>query len=701
MAVAAAELAQEPRAPKLTPYIPMAIPGVSKEGFFVQKRFTLLVKARVKKQQITEILLAEGTKIRYKVTKQLIFCASDILSVLSYEMARAPFGVALSYRELADKMERYCEKFVMVACRLLIILGLLDPPRQLSGRDRSLTWKLPGRQALIDALVVSATESEAEDCSGPHDDETLPSSGSGMPNSVRATDDTTCSYLSQDATNNKDVSASVAAQSQPPAQPATPTRHGMPDDIPHAASTEHMYPVNTAYMLRPNGIYAVCNYDSNYDSKDSAKLDSNYENLPQNASLVWDIDAITWLISDLCPLDRPLKKHEPGVIKGQAALILAQTTTWGLSLEDAFKRVSRALKYAFQEEPWFKANRDKIPFCVGKYFTSIYAAMVKNQWFPPDEAEQAAEQFRQGARRNQLFRTAGRLLIDLSQQTEEDIEQMSLALEPVIQAEHQRVIDDPTYKPSDLPYLAVFAEFHCTPRPNEASGENAPPASATDGEALDFQQRQADLVRQFCWIGEQLGYPKMKVWNNQGSPYEWVESGKLAWQGFAADVCPQTILRLIVRHLCQLHGLRSEEAEMTQAASDPSLAAPASPPSPAPSFVGVREAEPVTENLDEPCGMTPQEAEQVIAQMQRDKPYHAITYRTSTNGGVVLAIRWSSNPQIESEWIEVYEPQQWPGVWEARMAQTWARFEALRQSLPPAPHRGAKQRAAALWQRRQ
>lgn len=696
---ATTELAQEPRAPKLTPYIPMSIPGVSKEGYFVQKRFTILVKASIKKQNITEVLLAEGTKIRYKVTKQLIFCASDILSVLSYEMARAPFGIALSYRELADRMGRYCEKFVMVACRLLVMLGLLDPPKQLSGRNRSLTWKLPGRQKLIDALVVAATESETEACRGPHDESEL-TSGSGVPHSVRATDDTTCSGLAQDVPTNKDDPARGAGSSQPGARASTSTRHTMPDGNAHAASIQHICSANTAYMLRPDGIYAACNYN-NYDSKDSAKLEeSNYEYLPQHVfSLVWDVDAITWLISDLCPLDRPFLEHEPKVVRGQAALILAQTEVWGLSLEEAFKRVTRTLKYTFQEDPWFSAKRHTIPFCIGTRFSSLYNAMVKHKWTPPDEEERVIEEFRQGARRNSLFRYAGRLGIDLSQQTEQYLDAMALALEAAIQAEYQFAIDDPAYQPSDVPYLRVFAEFHCAPRHNEASGEHTPPAPATDGEALlNFQQRQADLARQFCWIGEQLDYPKMKVWNNQGSPYEWVESGKLAWQDFVGNICPQTILRLIVRHLCQFHGLRPEEAEMKQAAPDRAPSASPLPPAPASSFSGVQEAEPQTENLDEPPGMTCEEAELVIAQMQRDKLDHAITYRTSANGGVVLAIRFSRNPNEESEWLEVYHPDQWPGVWEARMKQTWARFEALRQSLPVAP---PSRRKTALWQRRQ
>lgn len=672
MAVAATtELVQEPHAPKLTPYIPMNISGVPKDGYFVQKRLDLLVQARIKKQQITEVLLAEGTKIRYKVTNHLIYCASDVLSVLSYEMARAPFGIALSYRELADRMGRYCEKFVMVACRLLVILELLDPPRQLSGRNRSLTWKLPGRQKLIDALVAATTQDEPENCSGPQVDESSPS-GKGMPKSSRATDDITCSGLAQDVPTNKDVSASTAKPSQPLPQPVA-IRHTMPPDSnAHAASIEHICPPGMAYMLRPNGIYAACNYESNYDSEDSEKLDSNYGG--SSFSLVWDTDAITWLISVLCPLDRAYMPHEPKVVYRQAEQIFAQAATWGGSLEETFKRVSRTLKYAYQEQPWFKAHRDTIPFCIGKRFASLYEDMVKKGWIPPDEADQVMEQFRQGARIGQLFRMAARFSIDLSQQSEQIIEQMATSLEAIREAEDQRAVADPSHIPSDLPYLQVFAAFNCAPQRHEDSRETAPPERADADFVPVLQQRHAAMTQQFFDVGTFLGHPRLKVWNDDGVYPEWVDAGPLAWREYGKDM-PYFILCLIVRHLCHIHDLRFEEAAVTRAAPSSLPAAPSS------IFADIQEAEPITENLEESPGMTCEEAEQVIAQMQRDQPYHKITYRTSANSGVVLAIRWCSNPNVESEWLEVHRPSEWPGVWEARAAQTWARFEARRLPL--------------------
>lgn len=434
MALAATEVAPASRpAPyKYPPYIPAEIEGVPDDCYVVRVRNDALIRARTK--DIREVYLREGTKIAYRVTKRLRECASDVLSILEYKMASHPFGITLSYAEMVRQLAgRYCEKFVMIACKLLTLCGLVEPPRQVSGHNRSLTWRLPPRQALIAALVKAhqgeggAETKRADDRSEPPQPSKY--SGTAQPLNSFATDDTTCSETAQDMPSHKDVQASAPPHDEPP-----PPAH---DQIAPA----------------------------------------------------WDADAIQRLIDQLCPLERALRPHEPKIIAAQARLIFERTTQ--VPAEEAYRRVSWTIKYMMQEQPFYKERHAVVPFCVGKHYEEMYREMTAHHWTPPDEAQrdrQAAqyESLMQGARRARVARLARQHDLDLNALSDEQWDALSLALEQAQHAEWQRQLADPAFASSDEPYLRLFAEFGCVPR--AANNEPAPAACA------DTTQSHAETI---------------------------------------------------------------------------------------------------------------------------------------------------------------------------------------------------------------
>jgi hypothetical protein len=657
-----------PRPFRRSPYIPPEIEGVPRNIYIVEERFDLLVDARIKAKAVKTIRLADNTKVTYKISRGIRHCASDVLSIICYEMAANPFGAALSYEHMAKKslVGRYGEKCVTIACKLLQILDLIEEPRRLGGSDRRYTWRPKPRDEVIAALklVQGGDQGRSRCCPSSSKPSEFPTGGTGLPTPSGTQDCTTCDNVAQvgrlEATNR--ASATITREAAPEAmqQKNQAASTATPKTDPKAASTAHICGEDNAYMPPPHGIYAACESESSSmiheserrldsDSRQAAfssssaysledpptagvtgapaSLLANTPLLPSSPPVVseaWTATpaSVAALIVEICP-HPDLTEGEKQRILAQASLILdyLEGLPEELSEADAQRRISAALLYMRDGQPFWKGHPNLIPFCVGKHFGAMEQEMIKKGYVSPQEQArkeaQNAAHWASIAARSQMLRWASRHGIEIPDMDEAAMDALASSWQQLHYAELERWQQDERYEASDAPYLRLFAEFGCHLAP-------IPPTKAA-----------------------------------------------------AAEEQPRSVLEtLCVANPPSQRGCAAGEGE-----------------EPTTGGMSLEELE---------------EAEQLVRRIMREKPNHEVRYRmTAAQDGIVLAVCWqkcdyaaSLNPN-QQEWLEVYRPEDWPGVWEARadaaqrafreqMAQFRARRAHEEQGQRPQRHLQAR-----------